>query len=218
MLLKNVVEIWETRNPNEGFFDSVVLSAPIDKPTLWDYLMIQYGGMNTVEGNSGYFRFMVENFFKTHDWNIKKLWDSTQFNYEPLDNYRYTEKTGSTEVIDNDKEWDVHNRAFSQTVDRVMGFNTPEPDSVMWKDSNGEPVYVSPGNESERTMFSSDADELGTQGTDQTTDFDETKTKTGHSPEQSFQTLIEEERRQAEFNIYKWIGKHFSKELLICIW
>lgn len=218
MLLKNVVEIWELKNPNNSFFDSVQITAPIDRETLWDYLIIQYGGMDTVEGNSEYFRFMVENFFKTHDWNISKLWESTQFKYEPLDNYRYREETENNEVIDNDKEWNVHNRAFSQTVGRVMGFNTPEPDSVLWKDSAGEPVYISVGNEAERNMFSSDGDEFGTQDIDQTTDFNETVNKTGHSPEHTFQELIEEERTQAEFNIYKWIGRHFSRELLIGIW
>lgn len=34
----------------------------------------------------------------------------------------------------------------------------------------------------------------------------------------SFQSLIEEERRQSQFNVYKWIGRHFSLECLVCIW
>lgn len=34
----------------------------------------------------------------------------------------------------------------------------------------------------------------------------------------TYQSLIEAERKQAEFNIYKWIGRHFCKELLIAVW
>lgn len=34
----------------------------------------------------------------------------------------------------------------------------------------------------------------------------------------SYQSLIEEERKQAQFNIYKWIARHFCRELLISLW
>lgn len=34
----------------------------------------------------------------------------------------------------------------------------------------------------------------------------------------TYQELIEEQRQTAEFNIYKWIGRHFCKELLIAVW
>lgn len=45
----------------------------------------------------------------------------------------------------------------------------------------------------------------------------ETVTQKGNKG-QSFQSLVEEERMIAQFNIYKWISKHFCKELLIAIW
>ena len=44
------------------------------------------------------------------------------------------------------------------------------------------------------------------------------RTKHFGNDRHSFQSLIEEERKQAQFNIYKWIARHFSLELLICIW
>lgn len=34
----------------------------------------------------------------------------------------------------------------------------------------------------------------------------------------TFQNLTEEERRQAQFNIYKWIDRHFSRECVLPIW
>lgn len=42
--------------------------------------------------------------------------------------------------------------------------------------------------------------------------------KHGHDNTHSYQELIEEERDQAQFNLYKWIAKHFAKEMLIAVW
>ena len=35
---------------------------------------------------------------------------------------------------------------------------------------------------------------------------------------QSYQSLIEEERQQAQFNIYKWILNHWFREMVISVW
>lgn len=47
---------------------------------------------------------------------------------------------------------------------------------------------------------------------------DETIDKYGHEAGQSFQELIEEERQQAQFNIYHWIGNKFANECLVTVW
>lgn len=64
-------------------------------------------------------------------------------------------------------------------------------------------------NETDHETFHSDED----MNDWQTHDYN----KYGHD-DQSYQELVLEERRQAEFNLYKWIGKHFCRELLVTIW
>lgn len=63
-----------------------------------------------------------------------------------------------------------------------------------------------------------DEDKIGTRKNDMDRDETETKHDFGNDGRFSFQELISEERKLAEFNIYKWIIRHMAKELFVCVY
>lgn len=331
MTFLEILEIWEIKNPEVDFFDGIELHSFIDRDALFDFLLLEYKDMQTVDSDSGLFRRRVKNFFKIHKWNIDKLADTLELKYHTLenvrthqhilyDNDRTTDTTSTRELTDDetidrdivgkdvtdrdvkDKETTEKDYDETQTIDRdiketekigvkdnvdrdwtekgtdsgtqvnfVSAYNdvpSPEgtPPNVHYNDTehhrdveNGE--YSKSGTEdiikdtnTDRTDNTEDDtsisktinddvtrnDSMSEDITKNTTTADDTirdetinedivKNETmaddihedidkfGHDGG-SYQSLIEEERKQAQFNIYKWIAKHFCRELLISLW
>ena len=91
MSLMEAIMLWELNNPNKGYLDGIPIHAFIDREALLDFIVMECGDLRTVDSNSGYFHERVKTFFAIHKWNIDKLCDSLEFDYEPLNNYHGVE-------------------------------------------------------------------------------------------------------------------------------
>lgn len=156
------------------------------------------------------------------------------------------ESKTDTEKIVSDKDWDEHDHMNETDVNLVSAFNDqPSPeanasDPTKWhyNDSEHDRQSISAdttkeGTESVTTNKNGHYD-LDNKDTLSETDkgkLNEDITKNEITDEgivedsykygnigKSYQSLIEEERKQAQFNIYKWIARHFCRELLISLW
>ena len=231
MTLRDIVDIWEMKNSGKKFFDAITLNAIVDKNALIDYLMFEYQDMITIDSNSGSFHERVIMFFKIHKWNIDKLAESLEFYYNPIGNVNYhlhnkwhrDETILRDEDIDSDKvedeDWTEQGHTDEQDVNLVSAFNdVPSTINNLIDTEHHRDVididYTKQGTDDKETVYHETQDE------DQVEDenYDGTIDKWGHDSPNSFQELIEEERQQAQFNIYKWIGKHFCLELLVSLW
>lgn len=242
MTFRDNVHLWEYEHPNESFMDDITINKGVDKGTLLDYLLYDYGTLRAVETNSDAFHDMVINFFKVHKWNIDKLAESLVFDYDPLGNtdwrqvqdYDRGKQFGSTtdrdvnvdrtEGIDTEKHWDEHGTSHETDAHAISAFNdhttdpkhryTPKHLDTIDKDyeESGNETSATDDDENIRTAEDIEKNE------DTKEQIDEIITKKGHDGNVSYQSLIEEERQQAQFNLYKWIGNHFANELLICVW
>lgn len=309
MTFSNAVELWEYQHGAGKFMDDFVINAAVEKPTLLDYLLYDYGTMRIVETNSDAFHDMVDNFFKVHKWNIDKLAESLSFEYNPLDNTDWRqvqdfdrgedfdsitdrdvvvdrdmgvdqktvvdrdvdvdekeivdrdikvnrdENIDRRETIDTDKTWSERGQSDEEDRHFVSAYNDDNRDTPRSRDTIHQ-SYDKSGNEHTNTVDTehttdlentitaddivttttknTDEDVVTTERTDTAEDIgtaedivknEQTKeqidviiTKKGHDGNVSYQSLIEEERKQAQFNLYKWIGNHFARELLICLW
>lgn len=229
MTLANAVELWEYQHSGTNFMNGFTIHKDVNKATLLDYLLYDYGELRTVETNSDAFHDAVDNFFKVHKWNIDKLADSMNLQYDTLGNVDWKQ------VQDFDRGQD-----FDSATDRDVG--TDRKEGIL-KDEEGtsdetDKHYVSAYNDDDRdtpksrdtihksyeeTQSIDDSETINTAEdifkTEQTKEnIDLVITKKGHDGNISYQSLIEEERKQAQFNLYKWIGNYFSTELLICLW
>lgn len=237
MTLRDSVELWEYEHSGNKFMDAFSINAKVDKNTLLDYLLYNYGTLRSVETHTDAFHDMVDNFFKTHKWNIDKLAESLYFKYDPLGNTDWRQvqdydrgkqfdsvtdrdvNVDRTEDISTVKHWDE--RGTSEETDRhyVSAYNDDNRDTPKTRDTIHK-EYEESGNETSNT---DDDENIKTaedieKNENTKEQIDVIITKKGHDGNVSYQSLIEEERKQAQFNLYKWIGNHFSQELLICVW
>lgn len=198
-----------------GFFDTCEINALVNKKDLLDYLMLEYSDMNTIDSNSERFHLRVENFFKIHKWNIDKLAESLNFVYKPLETYHgtehRTEEISTVENVDTGITYSESGEGSKHDVNLVSAFNdVRSPQGKQYIDSEHD-------RQEQTTHYSKEGESDSDMDRTQDVGEDEHTTKSGNDGK-SYQSLIEEERKQAEFNIYKWIAKHFCLELLIAIW
>lgn len=215
MTLQNIIQIWELNHPSEGFFDSSNIIELVDKTTLLDYIMLECSEMRPIDGNSERFHIRVENFFKTHKWNIDTLAKSINFDYKPLETYHgkedRTENISTVENIDTDVNYHEDGSGTEHTVNLISGFNDV-------RSPNGKQYIDSEHDRQERnTSYERDGNSNTDTLKDKGQDEKEQIIKSGNDGK-SYQSLIEEERAQAQFNLYKWILKHFTIELLVAVW
>lgn len=246
MTLRDAVTLWEMEHPTSKFMDEFVINAEVNKDSLFDYLMYEYEGMQIIDGHSGIFHDRVRMFFEIHKWNIDKLAESLQFEYDPLQNYRWKQHrdmdreqdvnsntnrdvtTTTTEGIDTNTtgSWDEQGKDSGEDVNLVSAFNDLPSKDKPWVDTEhhrdiDDSKYSKDGSSTQTTHTDdvintkTDDDTAKTENLDENVLEDITREGTNGV---SYQELIEEERKQAEYNIYKWIGKHFCKELLVALW
>lgn len=235
--LANAIELWDWQHEGVPFMKDITIHKEINKDTLLDYLLYEYGELRCDETNSDTFHDRVVNFFEIHKWNIDKLAESLLFDYKPLDNTNWNQVTdydrgqdfdsnidrdvdvNRTEGIDTVKDWTENGSSDETDRHYVSGFNDADRDTAKTRDV----ITKNYNQKGKDTIGTDDTEKIGTEEDilkKETTaeNIDVTITRKGHDGNISYQSLIEEERKQAQFNIYKWIGKHFSNELLICIW
>lgn len=214
--LLNIIEMWEMQNPNVGFFDECAINSLVNKKDLLDYLLLEYGELEPVDAYSNLFHKRVANFFKIHKWNIDKLVESQNFKYKPLDTYHgsehRTEDISTVENVDTGVSYEESGNSNANTVNLVSAFNDV-------RSPNGK-EYIDSEHDRQETTSNYDKDGSSDTDMDRTQDVNENEntTREGKDGNSSYQSLIEEERQQAQFNLYKWIAKHFSIELLVCVW
>lgn len=237
------IEIYETMiaTNNRKYFTGIDVNAIIDKEALFSYLVLEYGEMSPLDNDTITFRNRIINFFQIHKWNIDKLCDTLQLEYNPLNNTGWTQKRNIdrdiSEITDNtvdttghnDTEWDESGSQRETDVHFVSAFNDKESPEQTGVDAQGYPIYKYNDTEEYRDTMSMSYSKNGTNNQtmqeksqqDKMVNTDDVTTddivRTGNSGV-SYQSLIEEERKQAEYNIYKWIARHFCKELMIAVW
>lgn len=236
MILANQIELWEMEN-NKGFFDDCYIPSSLNRTALFDYLYLEYSDMQTIDGNWNTFHRRVLNFFTIHKYELDGLAESISYEYEPLDNFNSTQVLGrktdkgsdssTVEHTNNTENWNENGKQFQQNVNLVSAYNDNESPTLVGTDSDGNPIYKYIDTEHHRDIENRNYSSHG----DKTDAFNRGEETVATSLENvgeqilkhgnngvSYQSLIEEERKLREFNIYKWIARHFSTELLVCVW
>lgn len=237
MTFDNAVELWEYQNSGKKFMNDIVIHKDVSKDILLDYLLYDYGTFRTVETNSDSFHDEVVNFFKVHKWNIDKLADSMSLDYDTLGNVDWKQvqdydrgedfdsitdrdvNVDRMEDIETNKHWDEKGSSDEEDKNFVSAYNDENRDTPKSRDTIHK-SYEQSGNDKtdvdDDENISTAEDIVKNEVTKE--NIDVIITKKGHDGNISYQSLIEEERKQAQFNLYKWIGNHFANELLICLW
>lgn len=228
MTFLDMIEIYNVKNGYElndisKIFDDIVLDSRLDKDVLAGVLMDQCGAMNCIYETTATFKYFSDNFFKKYEWNINKLVDSIELEYNPLENKKvhWTETTDITQNLDTSETSDedrskrntgtqgsTYSENETNTVS-AMNSSTYEPDSK--RDTSG--------NNTRTDNLSEVIDATNSRSKDEDLTWDETDEhiETGTS-NVAYQDLIKKEREQAQFNVYNWIASKYSKELFLLVY
>lgn len=244
MTLLDIIQTWNLEHDNdlndiEAIFEDIVIDERLDKETLVSVLLDECGAMDSIYNTTPTFKYFSDNFFKKYQWNITKLADSLNFEYDPLKNrsLTWTETTSIEQNLDTDEDRsETRNKANTGTetstdtgtVGNVYSDEETNTISAM-NSSNYEPDNKSVKNGSNaRTdnLTNQRTDNLNehitsTIGRDKSEDltWEETDTHTESGTNNiPYQDLIEKERKVAQFSLYGWIARKYRNELFLLVY
>lgn len=211
-----MIEIYNIQNGKElndlgSMYEDIVLDSRIDKAVLVGALVDECGAMRCLYETTATFKYFSDNFFKKYQWNITKMRDTLEFEYDPLKNkeLEWTEETDIKQELDTEE-----GRTRENTGTQGNEYEETNTVSAMNTDN------YSPDNKSnsENTRTDDLKEEISA-NKDEDLTWDETDThKESGTINVAYQDLIEKERRIAEFNVYNWISKKYAKELFLLIY
>lgn len=186
-----------------NFFDDADIDERLDKEELKMAILERCGTLLPVYTRSEMFKSFSDSFFKRRKNIISKLIDTTEFDYNPINNYDRTEEVH--------RVYDEDTTSKNATTGESNKTNTQENQTSAYDSSTYQPKDKITGNGT-----SSDT----TTGTGSGTSdiIEDTITRThGNIGVTSTQKMIESERKVVLFNVYHWIAIEFEQNFFICV-
>lgn len=228
MNLASMIEMYNIVNNNdlddiESLWRDIDIDDRLDKGTLISVLLDECGAMDCLYTTTGTFKYFSDAFFKKYKWNIGKLLDTLDLEYDPIKNknVEWTETTSIEQNLDTAEEsGENRNRTNTGTQTNEYGENEENTISAM---NNSD---YQPDNKSERGGDNTRTDDLNeaiTSSKDRNKNealtWEETDTHIESGTNDIIvQDLIEKERRVANFSVYGWIAKKYAHELFLLVY
>lgn len=227
----NLVDIIQVFNMNSGndiddmekFYADIDIDERIDKSTLVGVLLDECGAMDVLYSTTGTFKYFSDNFFKKYKWNIGKLLDTLDLEYDPIKNknVEWTETTSIEQNLDTAEE-SGENRNRKNTGTQKNEYDEDETNTISAMNSGS----YQPDNKSEKEGSNTRSDNLNediTSSKDRNKNEALTWEETDRHVESGtndiiVQDLIEKERRVAQFSVYGWIAKKYAHELFLLVY
>ena len=214
MNLIDLMEIWALKNNNTepmGMLKQGEFDSRIDLDLLSGKIVEVCGAMMPVYNTTDSYSYFHKLFFKMWMPQIKRLLDTMDMEYEPLENFRRSEELNHNTT---DTGWN-HN----QTDNTHENHDDGTADSKNKTSAFNESVYQP--NEREDTT-----NHVDTTGKYNTTRQDSHEKKFvgkdvnsmhGLNGMYTSQQLLEQQRKVSEYNVYQWIVQKYMEELFICV-
>ena len=199
MNLIDILDVYALENDSEDMqllFNDYTLDERIDRNVMNTTILSELGASRPITTDPDLFKMLFDNFFKKYSSNITKLVDTMYYEYNPLHNKNISEEEH------RQSEGDIDN------TDEYHTDNTTEGKVSAYDSSTYQPKEQAIG----------DVDHTGETHSDIKSEVDTSRTITGKDGQDSYQSLIEQERKLAEFNIFNWIIKQMRKELFLLIY
>lgn len=187
----------------------------IDKEVLGMDIVQTCGAMTPVYNQSDVFVIMHRQFFAKWGSQISKLLDTVEMEYPALENFSREEERKLKNVEDRKdtregelkRTDEMESSSTNEQEDKVSAYN----ESVYQPDSQTSSANESKGKNT-RGDTSKDSYKK-----DNTINEDETKKVHGMNGNYSYQKLLEDQRRVAEFNVYQWITNKYMEVMMLCV-
>lgn len=231
MNLIDILDIYALQNDSDNmllFFDDYVLDERIDKDVMNTTIISELGATKPITTNPDLFKVLFDNFFKKYANNITKLLDTMYYEYNPLHNkdLEETEHRESVGDIDNTDTYTTNTEQNETAETEVLntGTNITEQQVSAYDSSTYQPKQKDTNSPNLRTdtdatsRTTNDVEHSGETTSDISSTVDLTRNITGKDGQDSYQSLITQERKLAEFNIFNWIIKRMREELFLLVY
>lgn len=169
-------------------FTDIAVPDGMDSALIVDVIMEKYGMLTPVYPEPELFHAMILSFFNRMQWNYQKLFDTLNFEYNPLENLN---REDTTTHVENEKTETQEN---GNTENDISAYNTSDYSN----DSR------------QQTQYDSD---IG-----RGMEYTHTVSSHGTIGVITNQDMIQKEREVSKFNIYDYIADDFQAEFLIGLW
>lgn len=223
MNLLDILDIYAMENDSDDIFlllQDYTLDNRITREVMNTVILKDLGACRPITTDCDLFKILLESFFNKYNYNISKLLDTMYYEYNPLHNKDLQRKLNE----------DEHRHSIGD-IDNTDTYNTNTDQTNTGTDSNEKTVsaYDSPNyqpkerdTETQNLRTDNDVHHEGetTSDIESTVDTDRHigEKIEGKDGEASYQTLIEQERKLAEFNIFNWIVNQMRNELFLLIY
>ena len=205
-------------------FDNIIIPEGLNKDILVTEIMAECGENEVLYPNIPLLKHMILTFFDSHSYKYQNLYESMNYDYDPLENYNvtrtrtYTRTENGTDTRDltrdlkNDTVVDNSSNGTTTTTDDVSAYNSadyvPSTKSVQEGNSNsgGTQNITENGTESESNKHNYSITET------------EDSNEYGDNSARSAMYAIQEQRNLVDFNLYKIIANEFEDEITIPVY
>lgn len=211
MNLIDVLDLYALEHNSNDLFlmlQDYHIDSRIDRDKMNRIILKELGALRPASNTPKVFKFMVEEWFDKWNYNIGKFIDTMYYEYDPLHNK------------------DIH-RTEDETDTRGDETSSTRTDNLTISDNGSSTINTSaydvstyqPRTQTINTNTSRDTGTVGNEGKlDRTDTKDLDVHEYGKEGTTSYQELIEQERKLAEFNIFEWIIKQMRKELFLLVY
>lgn len=225
MQLVDSMRVWRIHHPDSEYWGEIKLDSRLDKDVVTSLIVGNYYEMATLYDNSDIqYQYMLT-FFEHIFPIIKRMIDTTEYEYSPLTDYKISGSHGIKEKDDlthaltgNDASNDTDNSTTGSSATlnnehHVSAYNQVADDTTLqYKDT-------SDGNENK--TYNDTKTHTGNKienGTDNRKREEDKEYQESGIRNHSYQELVEKERRLALYDIEKYIVDEFAKNLLLSVW
>lgn len=189
---------------DNSILSDYVLPEGMDRDIL-NGTILDYCGENAVRyGDPDTLHAMINLMFRKNQKVYQELWDTLNYDYDPLLNYDLTiEETRQHKGGDKtERTVENHDKSESTAENKVSAFNSSSysPDTQTTTSGKGD------SDGKENTEFTTDRNE------------DVKRREYGDNSARSTQYMINEQRRVVDFNLYDRIRQDFEKEITIAVY
>lgn len=223
MNLIDTLDLYAMLNDSDEMFlmlQDYTLDSRIDRNTLNTVIIKDLGAVRPITTDCTMFKLLLEAFFNKYSYNITKLVDTMYLEYSPL----------NTKDIDHTLT-ETENRHSVGDIDNTDTYttNTDSSDTASKTDTNTVSAYDSSSYQPKEQVTSdssstvdTDVEHSGetTSDIESTVDTEKSLTEntSGKDGDTSYQSLLEQERKASEFNIFNWIIQRMREELFLLVY
>ena len=211
MNLVETLDFYAMKNHSDDLFlmlQDYTLDERIQRDLMNRIIIKELGNATPFTNQTTILKFAIEEFFEKYKDNIKRLIDTMYLEYNPIDTKGIKREVTETEQRESDA--DIQNTDSYETGKEDHATQTVsayDSDGYQPKEKNDVTDQTSHTGETTSDIHSEVGTEKGL-----------TETITGKDGDSSYQSLIEQERKLAEFNIFNWIIKLMRKELFLLVY